>query len=112
MKKVLSQAYIIVIYGMSTGETDQTYWLLVSDRILVNTLNVLIIHDYNESSWILPRAADKNERIVKEHFFRNLKVTDTQLKILSSQTYVISESEDFFRMENFKYKLATNQNNV
>lgn len=84
------------------GETDQTYWRLVSDHILANQLNVLIIHDYNEASWILPRAADKNERIVKERFFRNLKVTDTQLRTLSSQTYVISESEDFFRMPKSK----------
>ena len=67
-QKLISQSSLICIFGSSLGETDKTWWDLISDK-LKDKKTRLIIFDYNPSfSRVLSQRQARMKREILNHF--------------------------------------------
>lgn len=94
-EKLITQADLIVIFGMSIGETDKLWWQLIGETILDNKVK-LIIFEHIDKPIDFTRAQKigaKRKEVIKK-FTSKLKFQPEHIKIISNRIYV-NFSTDF-----------------
>ncbi|MBF1322688.1 MAG: hypothetical protein HXM72_03185 [Mogibacterium diversum] len=49
--KLINEANLIIIYGMSIGETDKYFWERIARHSIDNGVPIIIYHYYNKGAW-------------------------------------------------------------
>lgn len=96
-ESLINTADIIVMYGLSIGETDRNWWKLVTDRIQAFTGTRLIIYGHLDDDSLItdyPRIARKERALYKKMYSSN-GVTDIRFTRLDKQIFVSMDDTMF-----------------
>lgn len=97
-RRLISEADIIVLFGVSLGETDARWWKYIGD-ILVNRKNTLIIqHVFNPNYKIMrtrKQQLGKFERDAMDNLLSKLDIDITKLSEIRNRIFFIYNSTAF-----------------
>lgn len=87
--ELLSAADLIIIYGMSIGETDRIWWQRIAERMVSPSVRMIIFYHLNEpvptdKGWRMGRI----QRMVKERFEIIAGVPDELREEMGKRIYV------------------------
>ena len=87
--ELLSTADLIIIYGMSIGETDRIWWQRIAERMVSPSVRMIIFYHLNEpvptdKGWRMGRI----QRMVKERFEIIAGVPDELREEMGKRIYV------------------------
>lgn len=94
---LIKKADIIVMYGLSIGETDRNWWKLVTDRLQTNSSARLIIYGHLDDDSLLsdyPRISRKERALYKKLYTCN-GATNIKFTRLDQQIYISLDSSIF-----------------
>lgn len=96
-EELIKRADIIVMFGLSIGETDRNWWKLITDRLQTNGAVRLIIYGHLQDSNLLtdyPRLAREERKLYKKLYACN-GVTDLKYNRLNQQIFVSFDDSMF-----------------
>ena len=94
-KKLIDNAQIICLFGLSIGETDKTWWEYIGNRLQAGNTK-LIIFWWDENKLIHIDKVLREKKAVKERFLSMMSLADNNVKEqLLQSTYVAYNSEIF-----------------
>jgi hypothetical protein len=94
----INWSHVIIMYGLSLGETDSTWWIALCKWLRANTQHQLIIYTRcMENAEILPRIYLHNLQMVEKRIsqFDADRTEGNTLPINASQIHV-AENRDLF----------------
>lgn len=105
MVDTIDKTDVFVTFGLSFGQTDQTYWNMIAHNLLTNSDHFLIINQYNrnhsrQSSY---RLEDMERRATKDLFLNHLNINDKEKQAVEDRIFVKYNNQQFMRAE-YKYK--------
>ena len=95
-KRLIDNSTIIVVFGMSIGETDRTWWKSIANKMLGNTQTQLIIVDYfAEYDPSFTYLLDEPEDIIVERFLNVSKLNSAAKDSIRGRISVLFNTEMF-----------------
>ncbi len=109
-KKIIDDSAYVCMYGLSIGETDETWWKYIVEWLEKKQTNRLVIYYYNSKS---PKSAGQKSRYwnkIKGIFNIKSKCTEDIFKKIKPQISVVVNSKIFtFKNLRIKSKVAEKQ---
>lgn len=100
VQRVIEASDLFVIYGMSIGETDLTYWKAIASNLLANKKSFLVIHAYDCCpDYSSLRMIEMTRTQVENRFIDQVVDNDDQRSQLRQQIFVVYRSQKIFQME-------------
>lgn len=98
-KRIILNSNIIIIFGMSFGETDTSWWKEIGNWILKNENNYLILHSFEKNySTRHPNKVMMTRRKIEDKFLVYMDVEEVKEK-LREQIFVIINSKNTFMIK-------------
>jgi len=99
----IDSANVIVLFGVSLGETDTYIWEKVAEWLSANNYHILIIH-HHENGLDLSDMTDRDylrmyDR-VKNKFLDNANTVTSLREVLKKKIYVIPNTSELFQASN------------
>lgn len=99
-KRLIENSNIIVIFGMSLGETDASWWRLVGEWLATAEDRYLIIHSFERNySTRLTRQVKRVRKKVEDRFLNYVEVDEETKNRLREQIFIIVNSQNTFMIE-------------
>ena len=95
-KKLINNANIICLFGLSIGETDKTWWEYIGNRILRGDAKLIIF--WKSDNRISPIFIDKKlraENMVKNRFLSMTSLADNVKQNILQHIHIAYNSEIF-----------------
>ena len=111
VENLIDKSHIVIIYGMSLGETDKKGWIYLGKWLKKDSNNRLIIYIYDDNfSKINPRKYFEKRKEYEDRFIGfshditdlNNKKVQEEIGILRKRIYLIPNAT-----EDFKFSLPT-----
>lgn len=102
--ELILKANIVIIFGMSIGETDKLWWEKLMNKFMVDTSMLIIIANYDKE--ISPRSAHMDvykKDIFKEKLLSFLPNIDASHKMLLKERMIVGFNTELFKFK-VKYK--------
>lgn len=102
VEDVINESNIIIIYGMSLGETDEKCWKLICKWLEKKTENRLIIYVHDETFlqsnplFYLQKRRDFEDLFIEYSYDLNDEEAQEKISELREKIYLISNSESDF----------------
>lgn len=106
LEKVLANSRYICLYGLSIGETDESWWKQIANWLNHNSQNRLVI--YNHLNGPVPVPAGRRLALddsVRDIFVKRSGITEAQGEKISTQIIVLHNS-NIFDFKNVEVKDA------
>ena len=89
-KKLITENSVICAYGLSLGESDNTWSKILKDWLLANPQHHLIYYVYDETqipSYNYDEKMEKEDEL-KEELYKKLKLTETQIPSVRNRIHI------------------------
>jgi hypothetical protein len=99
-KELIDISRIIVVFGMSIGETDKTWWNYIHNWLKSDNTRELVIFYYNENLDITnPRTKGEHKKMVNDLFFTSAGIKNAKdISIVEKQIHIPFENNDMFKL--------------
>ncbi len=94
-KRIIDDSLYVCMYGLSIGETDQTWWQYLVEWLSRKSTHRLVIYYYDARS---PQSAGQKSRYwskIKRLFRKNSKCSEEQFEKIKSQIIILVNSPIF-----------------
>ncbi|HFI0115045.1 TPA: AbiH family protein [Streptococcus suis] len=93
--KALESSDLIIIFGVSFGETDKEWWQAIAKILQTNKTTIIIYHFVENLNLNSTRQLRNETRDAKNRLLRHSDLTNDERKALDSKIYVILSKELF-----------------
>jgi hypothetical protein len=96
MNELIKNSDIYIVYGMSIGETDKTWWNAIAKQMIDNKDKRLVIFTYDDNSdFSIPYERIEHIRLWKQYFMNQINASEPE-KADISQRISIAINEKMF----------------